>query len=150
MTILTDARTLADAYAAMLQPLCRQWQLPRAAVDILLFLANNPDSNTATDIVKQRGIKSNLVSMHVERLVNDGYLLRDSIPGDRRKVQLQCTELAQPVIAQGKAIQARFFAALTANIDAQSMQIFQTVQRKITQNAAQIYQDALRASQRKE
>lgn len=146
VTILADAKNLADAYAVMLQPLCRQWQLPRTAVDILLFLANNPGSDTATDIVKQRGIKPNLVSMHVERLVNEGYLLREAIPGDRRKVRLQCTDRAQPVITQGRNIQERFIRALTGNIDAQSMQIFQTVMQQILQNAAHILQESAATS----
>lgn len=53
---------------------------------------NNPQYKTAADIVKIRGIKANLVSLHVERLVQEGYLERREVPGDRRKTELICTE----------------------------------------------------------
>lgn len=53
-------------------------------MDILLFLANNPEHNTAKDICRMRGHKSGIVSVHVERLVNDGLLERQEMPGDRR------------------------------------------------------------------
>lgn len=142
--ILAYVQNLVGAYELMLQPLCKRLQLPQTAMDILLFLANNPDYSTATDIVKKRGIKANLVSVHVERLVNEGYLQRQPVPGDRRKVQLQCTQLAQPVIAQGREAQARFLQTLTANIDEQTMQAFQYVLQQIGQNATQIHQSARR------
>lgn len=142
--ILAYVQNLVGAYELMLQPLCKRLQLSQTTMDILLFLANNPDYSTAADIVKKQGIKANLVSVHVERLVNEGYLQRQPVPGDRRKVQLQCTQLAQPVIAQGREVQARFLQTLTANIDEQTMQAFQYVLQQIGQNATQIHQSARR------
>lgn len=43
-------------------------------------------------------IKANLVSVHVDRLVKEGYLERRAVEGDRRKTELICTQKAQPVI----------------------------------------------------
>lgn len=79
------------AYSAMCRPLCRELKLTQTAFDILLFLANNPGHDTASDIVELRRIKANLVSVNVNRLVEEGYLRRESIPGDRRKTRLICT-----------------------------------------------------------
>ena len=92
------ARKTALAYGALCRPLCQELGLSQTAFDILLFLANNPDCRTARDIVEVRRIKANLVSVHVDRLVRDGYLLRRPVPGDRRKTELVCTDLAQPVV----------------------------------------------------
>ena len=39
-----------DAYHAVMQPLCTEAKLPPAALDIILYLANNPSYNTAKDI----------------------------------------------------------------------------------------------------
>ena len=86
------------AYSAMCRPLCRELKLTQTAFDILLFLANNPGHDTASDIVELRRIKANLVSVNVNRLVEEGYLRRESIPGDRRKTRLLCTKQAQPII----------------------------------------------------
>ena len=68
------------AYSAMCRPLCRELKLTQTAFDILLFLANNPGHDTASDIVELRRIKANLVSVNVNRLVEEGYLRRESIP----------------------------------------------------------------------
>ena len=48
----------------MLTPLCKEAGLPPLAMDILLFLANNPEHNTAKDICRMRGHKSGIVSVH--------------------------------------------------------------------------------------
>lgn len=42
-----------------------------------------------------RKIKANLVSVHVDRLVKEGYLERRAVEGDRRKTELICTQKAQ-------------------------------------------------------
>mgnify|MGYP000507866616 FL=1 len=62
----------AQAYNAMCKPLCQELKLPQTAFDILMFLYNNPEYKTARDIVEIRNIKANLVSVNVEKLVQDG------------------------------------------------------------------------------
>ena len=59
------------AYSALCHSLCRELNLPQTAFDILLFLANNPECDTASDIVELRKIKANLVSVNVNRLVEE-------------------------------------------------------------------------------
>ena len=92
------AHKMSLAYSATCKTLCRELKLPQTAFDILMFLANNPDYKTASDIVEVRKIKANLVSVNVEKLVRDGYLERKAVEGDRRKVELICTKKAEPVI----------------------------------------------------
>ena len=95
------------AYSALCHSLCRELNLPQTAFDILLFLANNPECDTASDIVELRKIKANLVSVNVNRLVEEGYLHREPVPGDRRKTRLLCTKQAQPIIDKGRAAALR-------------------------------------------
>ncbi len=109
-------RKIAQAYSAVCKPFCKEIGLPQTAFDILMFLGNNPAYKTASEIVEIRGIKANLVSMNVDRLVRDGYLTRHPVKGDRRKTELQCTEKAQPVIAQGRTLQAMFAERLFADM----------------------------------
>ena len=73
----------AQAYNAVCKPLCQELGLSQTALDILLFLANNPDYKTARDIVEVRHIKANLVSMNVDKLVQEGYLERYAVASDR-------------------------------------------------------------------
>ena len=105
------------AYSAACRPLCQKLKLTQTAFDILMFLANNPCYKTASEIVEIRHIKANLVSVNVDRLVREGYLLRQPVKGDRRKTELICTALAQPVIEQGRAVQDNFMKDLLRGMD---------------------------------
>ena len=118
------SRKLALAYTAVCKPLCQTLKLPQTAFDILLFLANNPAYQTAADIVEVRKIKANLVSVNVDKLVRDGYLTREPMPGDRLKTRLLCTEKARPVIMQGRQLQSAFLQRLFAHTDQQMQDAF--------------------------
>ena len=72
--MFSSANRFIEAYHAVLQPVCRQTGLPPMAVDILMFVANNPENGTAKDICQYRGLKPGIVSVHIDRLVNDGLL----------------------------------------------------------------------------
>ena len=48
------AHDLIETYSERCKPLCREIQMPQTAFDILMFLANNPEYNTARDIVEIR------------------------------------------------------------------------------------------------
>lgn len=100
------------AYKAAQKKVCKAWNVPEVSLDILLFLANNPEYTTARDIVEVRSIKANLVSQHVDRMVREGYLCRKEVQGDRRKRDLSLTEKAMPIIEAGRKMQTDFFETL--------------------------------------
>ena len=117
--IMRIARNILQSYSAKCKPLCQELGMPQTAFDILLFLANNPEFDTARDIVETRFIKANLVSVNVECLVREGYLRREKSPGDRRKIRLVCTEKAGPVVERGRQLQNCFTQELFRNVDGQ-------------------------------
>ena len=110
------SRRFADAYAAAMRPLAQETGLPQGAVDILLFLANNPGLDTARDICACRGLKPGIVSLNVENLTAGGYITRQSVPGDRRKCRLVCTPKAEPIVSRGRVLQEAFFARMTEGV----------------------------------
>lgn len=128
------SRKIALAYSAVCKPLCRQLELPQTAFDILMFLGNNPDYKTASEIVEIRHIKANLVSVNVDRLVREGYLTRRGVEGDRRKIELLCTEKAQPIIARGRHLQNAFSERLFAGMDEEARRAFSEAMHLIEHN----------------
>lgn len=128
------SRKIALAYSAVCKPLCRQLELPQTAFDILMFLGNNPDYKTASEIVEIRHIKANLVSVNVDRLVREGYLTRRGVEGDRRKTELLCTEKAQPIIARGRQLQNAFSERLFAGMDEEARRAFPEAMHLIEHN----------------
>lgn len=131
---ITISRKIALAYSAVCKPLCRELGLPQTAFDILMFLGNNPEYKTASEIVEIRRIKANLVSVNVERLVQEGYLTRRPVKGDRRKTELLCTEKAQPILKRGRQLQNAFSERLFANMDEEMRRIFSAAMRIIENN----------------
>lgn len=138
VTEIEFPRKLLLAYNAMCKPLCRKLGLPQTAFDILMFLGNNPEYRTARDIVEVRDIKANLVSVNVERLVQEGYLKRRSVAGDRRKTELLCTEKAKPLIKEGRAVQLAFGEKLFAQVDEETRRVFVETLDSIGKNAEEI------------
>ncbi len=112
------------AYKAAQKKVCKAWNVPEVSLDILLFLANNPEYTTARDIVEVRSIKANLVSQHVDRMVREGYLCRKEVQGDRRKRDLSLTEKAMPIIEAGRRMQTDFFETLFHGISEEEKRTF--------------------------
>ncbi len=105
-SIAISERSRASLTAPCASPLCRQLELPQTAFDILMFLGNNPDYKTASEIVEIRHIKANLVSVNVDRLVREGYLTRRG--GGRPPEDGTCTEKAAPILAAGGSCKTPF------------------------------------------
>ena len=131
----------SQAYNAVCKPLCQELGLSQTALDILLFLANNPDYKTARDIVEVRHIKANLVSMNVDKLVQEGLLERRAVPGDRRKTELLCTEKAGPIIARGRAVQNAFFKCLLDHVEPADQEVFFRTMELIGKNLDDILKE---------
>ena len=132
------ARNLLKVYSAKCKPLCQEVGIPQTAFDILMFLADNPEFDTARDVVETRYIKANLVSVNVESLVREGYLKREKSLSDRRKTRLVCTEKAWPIVERGRQIQESFVKELFKNIDEQMRADFFQVLRILEDNLKQI------------
>lgn len=129
-------QNLLLAYTELCKPLCRELGIPQTAFDILMFLANNPEYQTARDIVEIRRIKANLVSINVERLAREGYLRRELLRGDRRKIRLVCTEKAAPIVERGRAMQASFTELLLRGIPTEQRESFGRTLEAIAANLA--------------
>ncbi len=132
---------ISQAYSKICKPLCYELKLPQTAFDILMFLANNPQYTTAGDIVEIRKLKANLVSVNVDKLVTQGYLTRRNAEDDRRKIYLECTEKAKPIIEKGRALQAEFFDLFFKNTDEEAKKIFFETVEIMSKNLDEILEE---------
>lgn len=122
-----NAGRLIEAYRRALLPLCKETGLPPMAVDILMFLANNPKNAVAKDICRYRGFKPGIVSVHIERMVRGGLLRREAVQGDRRKNKLVISDAAGPIIDRGLSLQNDFARELLAGVDESDFEAFRRV-----------------------
>lgn len=112
--------------------------MPQMAFDILMFLSNNPDHCTAKDISRLRGFKENIISVNVNKLVTEGYLLRQSDREDRRKVRLICTEKAASIVRRGRELQERFFRQMQEGLSPEERKIHAHCLETVAANAKRL------------
>ena len=134
----TYAKRFEEAYTTAMRPLTVELKMAQPAVDILLFLANNPGMDTARDICTYRQLKPALVSLYIENLVQLGFLAREGVPGDRRKCRLVLTEAAAPVVEKGLARQAAFTARMLEGLSPEELAAGQHCLSVITENIRNI------------
>lgn len=124
---------MAKEYEPFRRRIMERFSLSAAEVDVLMFLANNPEYNTAAQVSKIRMIPKSHVSLAVNSLSEKGLLIRKS--GENRKsVCLVPSESAAPVIAFGREMQDAFQEALFLGFSAEEKAMFDTLHEKMRKN----------------
>ena len=121
-------------YAKLLEPVCKEWNLTRNELDILLFLYNNPEYDRAADIVSHRGIAKSHVSMSVASLEEKGLLLRRFDENDRRAAHLELQGSGSVIAAQAKEKQVQFFSLLFQGISKEEFDLWKKIHHQIHKN----------------
>lgn len=129
------------AYVSYCKSICREYDINQTEFDILMFFGNNPEYDCAKDIVDVRKIKANLVSINVDKLVNDGYLERKLVLNDRRKYRLVLTKQGKALVKKGKEVQDSFFELLFDSVGAKDRKAFNKVLELIDKNLERILED---------
>lgn len=129
------------AYVTYCKSICREYDINQTEFDILMFFGNNPEYDCAKDIVDVRKIKANLVSINVDKLVDDGYLERKLMLNDRRKYRLVLTKQGKALVKKGKEVQDSFFELLFNSVSAKDRSAFNKVLELIDNNLERILKD---------
>ena len=125
-------------YSRLMDPICRQWDLTRNELDVLLFLYNNPEYDRASDVAARRGMAKSHVSLSVSTLESKGLLRRRTDPEDRRTVHLELIGDARDIAAQGKQAQILFFGKIYAGLTEEEIAFWARVTEKVSQNIANL------------
>ena len=121
-------------YSSLIATIYRKYSLIRTEFDVLMFLANNPQFDTASDIVETRHISKSHVSISVRRLAEQVYLKAEYHDGDRRTIHLSVTDKAHDIIAAGRKAQEEFISILGANFSKEEKEQISTIISRITEN----------------
>ncbi len=136
--MLSFGRKVSRVYGAMCAPLLRKFDLNQTEFDLLMFLANNPDMNTARDACRIRGIKKGLVSITADSLLRRGLITRAADAGDRRIARLSCTPDADPIVQAGRAAQAEFFRAMTSCLTKEELETYCALTQKLMDHVSEL------------
>lgn len=105
--------------------------MTKPEADVLLFLANNPQHNTARDVVQYRGFSKTYVSRSVESLTHQGLLTAVQSATDRRVQYLHLTERASLPVQMLRQTQREFFHFLTEDLSDEEMAVLGRVFTKV-------------------
>ena len=97
-----------NLYERTVMPVCREYGLTYMEFTVLMFLHNNPQYDTAAQIVKVRRLTKSHVSVTLKRLQERGLVKGIYFPGNQKSLHLRLTEQAQPVVQAGLAAQKEF------------------------------------------
>ena len=123
--ILAYAQHYKKYYTAQFAGAAAAYGLNQLEIDILLFLHNNPELCTASDICRYRGLAKSNVSAAVERLRSRGVLEVLPAPDNRRQRILRFTGAARPMAEALAEIQRRTLEPLFDGFTAAEQQALQ-------------------------
>ena len=136
--LLTIRSALKRCYAHEMAGVLSRWQLTGMELDVLLFLGNNPDCDTASDMVQLRQLTKSHVSKAVERLTALGLVLQQRDEMNRRRSHLKLAEAAEPILRDGREAQKRFVEVLTRGLNDEDKAAADRILTVMMKNAAAV------------
>ena len=125
---------MREAYVKCIEQVCKKYDLNRTEMAILLFLANNPEYDTAQDIVNVRYLAKSHVSMSVKKLEEIGYLEKYQLPDNKKTFHLRMLETAKPAIREGQMAQRRFMSTLCEGMSKRELDQLRKLFEKVQAN----------------
>lgn len=116
------------------EKITEELKLSQLEIDILLFLHNSPEYNTARDIVAYRGFAKSNVSNAVETLRQKGYLSVATDPDSRKVQRLSLTPEKEDVISRLRQCQKMEFSLMLADISDEEYEMLHKLMERMDAN----------------
>lgn len=120
-------------YQRYCQSVLQGWDLNGTSFQVIMFLANNPEYNTARDLCRMRGIKTGIASVAIEQLIQMGYLERKTDCTDRRIQRLYVTAAADELVRRGREVQHEYAKLVSGALTQEEMEQYIRLSEKLHQ-----------------
>ena len=94
-------KTITCYYESLTKAVCDKFDLTQMEYDILMFLYNNPQYNTAADIVKVRKSTKSHVSTSLKMLEDKGFIKKRISEENKKRIEITLMDNAQEMITDG-------------------------------------------------
>ena len=135
--LLIALRRIVKLHDSMLKDVCEEYNLTLIEGKIISFLYNNPEKDTAADIVELRMLSKGNVSQAVESLIQKSLIRRSQDKNDRRKIHLYLTEKAEPVTSSIVLMRKEFNKEVFFGISQEELDLFHKINDKINDHIRQ-------------
>ncbi len=137
--ILKNGQQLDKLYTKVISQVSAKFGMSKIEVDILLFLYNHPDYDTARDIVEVRCIAKSYVSKAVDLLMQRGYLTSMEDKKDRRILHLFIQASADNIIREAKEAQELFMSIIGKGIPEEDQEVLERILSRVSENIRQAF-----------
>lgn len=131
---LEYSAAIEDLYLQMVSPVFKKHGLTFMEFTVLMFLHNNPQYNTASEIVKYRHLTKSHVSLAVQTLKQKNLIDCQYQGKNRRSIHLYVQENASEIIQDGILIQKEFRAILHDGLNEEEIDRINQYTEHINQN----------------
>lgn len=132
--LLKLIHSMKKLYDNLCMDVMKRYELTRSELDILLFLYNNPDNDSARDIVEKRGLSKSHASMGIEKLIQKGCIKAKQDKKDKRRYHLYLLESSQPIIKDGLKAQQCFMEILFKDISKEEVECMKHILKQMSEN----------------
>lgn len=122
-------------YESLSKSICEKYNLTKMEYDILMFLYNNPQFNTAADIVKVRKSTKSHVSIALKDLEKKGMIERRKNPNNKKIIEIFLLEKAKKISDEGMNLQKRLMHNLLDGFSDDEKKMCKIMFDKIAANA---------------
>ncbi|MBR4422528.1 MAG: winged helix DNA-binding protein [Erysipelotrichaceae bacterium] len=121
-------------YQEILAPVCKKHDLTESALTILLYLAEDNDKDTASDIIKDQRLKKSLVSVSIKELLSRGLISKVASDSNRRMKHLVVNDSAREIVKEAQKQRDSYYAILMQGFDKQEKQDLRSYLMRINEN----------------
>lgn len=132
--VLFNSRQFKKLYDKLISDMASHYGLTPNEVNILLFLANNPECDTATDIAEARCLAKSCVSRSVDSLIRQGFLSAGEDEKDRRILHLSILPAAADLVRDAQLTQETFLSCVFEGFSETERRAFDHLTEKILHN----------------
>ena len=133
--MLVGMRDLVRLYEKMLKQVSTDHHLTVVGAEVVSVLQNNPQKDTAADIVELRKLSKAAVSKAVESLIQKSILKRSPDSKDRRKIHLILQTEAALVTEQIDAVREEFLREILFGFTMEELKENEQFCRRLFENA---------------
>lgn len=128
-------KTITCYYEVLTKSVCDKYHLTQMEYDILMFLYNNPQYNTAADIVKVRKSTKSHVSTSLTCLENKGLIKKIQSNENKKHIEIFLLNAADEIIHDGVNVQKQFIKNMFQGLTDKERVMCREVFMKICNNA---------------
>ncbi|MCU6765343.1 MarR family winged helix-turn-helix transcriptional regulator [Blautia ammoniilytica] len=128
-------KTITSYYELLSSRICDQYGLTQMEYDILMFLHNNPQHNTAAEIVKIRKSTKSHVSTSLKKLENKGFIERIQSEDNKKHIEIVLLDKAELIVEAGINVQKQFAQNVLSGLTEEETHMCIKVFNKICNNA---------------